>query len=360
MTRTLILHIGHYKTGTTALQVFCAQNARGLARQGIAYAQTAQHLAKHSDLAFALLRAAGAKTLMWGYDRPDPPEAVWAPLLAEVRAAATPAVLASSEEFMRLALFPQAEERLAAILAGAPDIRLRVVAYLRPVGPHLRAWHNQLVKTGQCLLPFQTAVCTLFEPIHYDYALALAPWARLAGAGNLMVRPYDDGLRQGDRLYADFCAALGIDLPARPALPEKDPNPRLDDRLLDLARTARAERLDGPRIAELLDQARRWLDRRRHTAEAQAPDFAALRGRAEAALAQVAAMAGPDFPLAAFRQALPEPSPPAELDREALVAFLMHGRAELEREVARLSARLAELEAAAPAALAGRPDPPGA
>ena len=37
-TRDLILHIGHYKTGTTALQVFLHQNRALLALQGLHYA----------------------------------------------------------------------------------------------------------------------------------------------------------------------------------------------------------------------------------------------------------------------------------------------------------------------------------
>lgn len=349
MTKTLILHIGHYKTGTTALQVFCAQNEAALARRGIVYAQTERHLAKHSGLAFALLRAGGARTLMHGYRRASPPEAVWAPLLDEVRAAPAPAVLASSEEFMRLAQFPQAVAALRAILAGAPDIRLRVVAWLRPIQPHLRSWYNQLVKMGQCEVGFQTAVCTLIEPVHHDYALALAPWAELAGPGGLSLRPYGDALRQGDRLYADFCAALGIRPPTWPKLPESDPNPRLDDRLLDLVRLFEATAVPKPERAALLERARKRLDWVRRQSDDQLAELERLRSRAAAGLAQVARLAGPEFPLEAFLRELPQPITPAERQREGLVEMLMRERADRRAEhaatLARLEARIAELEA---------------
>jgi hypothetical protein len=361
MTRTLILHIGHYKTGTTAVQIFCDRNAAALARRGVTWAAAGRHLSKHSDFAFALLRAGGATTLMHGYRRPDPPQAVWAPLLAEVRAAPTPAVLISSEEFMRLALFPGAVAALHEILAGAPDIRLRVLAWLRPVGPHLRSWHNQMVKMGRCRVGFQTAVCTQFEAIHHDYALSLAPWARLAGPGGLCVRPYDGTLRQGTRMYAEFCAALGIGLPRWPVLPQGDPNPRLDDRLLDLVRLAGVARLPEAERAPLLARGRARLAAGRRAAMAEGPAFARIRDRAADALAEVARLAGPGFPLDAFLAQGPEAPDEAEHARAALLEAVLQDRVEREAAHARASqqaqARITALEAQLAALRAAGPAP---
>ena len=85
MKKTLFLHIGHFKTGTTALQVFLSNNQAFLARNDLFYAETRRHLSKHSDFAFSLLHATGVKTLMHGYDKPEEPEDLWQTLFDEVR-----------------------------------------------------------------------------------------------------------------------------------------------------------------------------------------------------------------------------------------------------------------------------------
>ena len=356
MTRTLVLHIGHYKTGTTALQVFCESNAPALARLGLNYATAQRRRCKHSAYAFALLRAAGVTRQMYGYANPKPPERFWAELFDEVRAAAAPVTLISSEEFMRLGGVPQGMARLRAILDTAPDITVRVIAYLRPIQSHLRSWHNQLVKLGVTGLGFQAALRSDIEPVHYDYALAMQPWADLVGPGQLVIRPYSDALRAGNAMYRDFLTALGFRMPVWPRLPRRDPNPRLDDRLLDLTRSLRAAGLPAEFQAELLARAQAALDAPPAQPPAGTPDIPAIRARAQAGLDAVARLAGPDFPLGPFRADLPQPAPPAELERERMTEFLVQTHAAqlqaAEAEAARLNARLAELEARLAAASA--------
>ena len=82
----LIVHIGHYKTGTTALQVFCAANRDLLARQGLLYAERPLKHAKHSALALCLLHQAGVTTLMHGYQANRPAADLWADIFAQARA----------------------------------------------------------------------------------------------------------------------------------------------------------------------------------------------------------------------------------------------------------------------------------
>jgi hypothetical protein len=350
MTKTLVIHIGHYKTGTTALQVFCANNAAALARRGLAYPRTGLYHAKHSVFAFSLLKAAGAKTLLYGFANPRTPEDLWSDLLAEVRTSPASATLISSEEFMRLACFPAGIDRLRAILAGAPDITVKVIAYLRPMDSHLRSWHNQLIKLRVCTTGFDSAVRTTMESIHLDYALALRPWAELTDAarypGRLIVRAYDDSLRIGDRMFDDFLSALGVRMPSCPRLHQGDPNPRLDGRVIDLIRMARAAGLDRPTANQFGEQALAYLDAASQRRAAETPDFSQIRARAEAGLREVAALAGREFPLHKFLTSLPRPSEPHEAEREMLVEFLMQDRAALLARIAALEAQLAVSETA--------------
>lgn len=261
--KTLYIHIGHYKTGTTALQVFCMQNRGWLARKGVDYPSlTEDHKihAKQSDFAFCLYHAAGVQSLMHGYDRPDTPQAVWGRLFDHIRASRAPRTLISSEEFARMGAHPVAAAELMRVRDMAPDIDIRIIAYLRPPQDHLRAWYNQLIKMQKSVADFNTALSHQIEPVHWDYGLMLRPWVQIFGADRITLRPYRDALRQGDALYEDFLALLDLRLPRLWArVPKEDPNPRLDDRMLDVIRVSHRAGLPPPMTKLVRDRAQAFL-----------------------------------------------------------------------------------------------------
>jgi len=338
--RDLILHIGHYKTGTTALQVFLNSNQAMLARQGLVYARKPLRQAKHSELALVMLRDAGVQTLMHGFDAPRSAPVVWNRLFAAVRALDDgQRMLVSSEEFMRFGAHPAAMDLLRAVLQSATDIRLRVIAYLRPPGEHLRSWHNQLVKLGLETAGFNAAVARM-EPVHWDYSAALQPWVDLVGADQVILRGFDDGLRQGDALFADFLSALECPMPLLAEPPLTDPNPRLDDRLLALRRGL--ARAGLPR-----DEAARWMGRASEALADEAPsaDFVALRQMAVAGIEALATLPGAGFDPTRLLASLPQKQEPETSETEALIALLAAEVARLHRQGAAIEARLAAIEA---------------
>ncbi|SDX81975.1 hypothetical protein [Roseicitreum antarcticum] len=278
--KTLYIHIGHYKTGTTALQVFCAGNKGWLARKGLAYPSlTEDHKvhAKQSDFAFCLYHAAGVQTLMHGYNRPDTPKALWGRLFDHIRAGSAPRTLISSEEFARLGAYPAAAAHLARVREMAPDIDIRILAYLRPPQDHLRAWYNQLIKMQRSVADFNTALSREIEPVHWDYGLMLRPWVQIFGADRVTLRPYSDALRQGDALYEDFLALFDLRLPRLWArVPKEDPNPRLDDRLLDVVRVSHRAGLPPPMTKLVRDRAQAFLAQQDQGQGAGIPEGEAL------------------------------------------------------------------------------------
>lgn len=349
MRKTVVIHIGHYKTGTTALQVFCANNARALRKLGVDYTPEVRHLAKHSRPAFALLKAAGVRALMHGYRDASPVEEIWAELFEAVRKSKAPQVLISSEEFMRLGAHPAAEARLAQIISAQQDaFDFRIIAYLREPQAHLRSWYNQLIKMNIPVPGFNAAVRSVMEPIHYDYALALGPWLRLFGTKAVTIRAYTDALREGDALFADFLEALG--LPPQPlqkwVRPEADVNPRMDDRLLEVARMMRL--LDIPKAMRerMLVRAGAFLD----LAGDPAADMAGIAQRAQAGLAEVATLPGAQFDTQSFAQALPQPDDPRIGEQAALFGLLLQEHRRLshasDNKIEALTKRIEALEAA--------------
>lgn len=363
MKKTVILHIGHFKTGTTALQVFMAQNAARFRAAGLHYAQTSRKNAKQSALAFALYRAVGVRDLMHGYDDDTPPEALWATFFKEVRSRREPMVLASSEEFMRLGAWPEAADRLRGIVDAASDeFDFRIIAYLRPPQAHLSSWFNQLIKMRQKVGDFDSAVLSGMEPVHLDYALALRPFFDIFGARAVTLRLFDDALRQENRLFADFLSALGLQRkPTRLAWPEGDPNPRLDDRVLDIVRLSQNSGLPAPAVRSLATRATGHFDAEAALAPV-APDagFDRVVDQARRGIEMLAAVKAGEFDPAPLLADLPHPRGGDAPEVRHVLSFMLGEQARLQqrlrKKLADQSARIEALEARLAALADGKSD----
>lgn len=351
MKKTIILHIGHFKTGTTALQVFMAQNAERFREAGLHYAESHLKNAKQSALAFSLFHAVGVRELMHGYDDDTPPETLWRKFFDEARRRPEPAVLASSEEFMRLGAWPEAADRLhRIIISAAGEFDFRVIAYLRPPQAHLRSWYNQLVKMRQKIGDFDSAVQVGMEPVHLDYALALRPFFEMFGARAVTLRLFDDALREENRLFIDFLAALG--LPAPPAglvWPQNDPNPRLDDRLLEIVRIAQNAGLPGPAVRALAERASAHFDAEAARLPTVAAGFEAVAEQTRRGIETLAAIKGEEFDTAPLLAALPRPQASDSQQPGELLGFLLEEYARMQhrqrKKFSDHSARIEALEA---------------
>lgn len=351
MPKTLYLHIGHYKTGTTALQVFADENRRFLATRGIKYPKPFCVHSKHSAYAFSVLREAGVRNLLHGYDRATPAAEIWSPLFRQILASRTPVTVISSEEFMRIAVFPEAERILADILAARPaGIEVKAICYLRPPAAHLTSWYNQLVKLGTPISELETAVNGEIEPIHYDYRLAIAPWTRMLGPEAVIVRPYLRDREDPARLHRDFLHTLGADLPDKLAPGPLDHNPRLDDRLLELTRVLQNTGLERPLVQSVRNQAQAFLDAQ---GAADTPrGVSRARQLAREGLDWIADLPGASIPVDQFAADLPQARPQEQVDQALLLGFVLseflrHRQRVNKQRVDELEERIAKLEAAA-------------
>lgn len=352
MRKTLFIHIGHYKTGTTALQGFLGQNRKFLERNKLNYAPTRIHLSKHSCFAFSLYRAVGVKSLMHGYNKPDTPETVWAELFDHVRRCSQRQVIISSEELMRLGTYPRASALLKAIVATAPDIDIRIIAYLRAPEEHVRSWYNQLVKMGIKVPDFNTALCSFIEPVHYDYAKALQPWIEIFGPEAVILRPYDATSRRDDSLYKDFLSIFGLDLPTRGIkLPQKDPNPRMDDRLVEMTRVMQNSGVPKDVVNWTGDRAKKYYeDERANVAPVGDHAFDAVRQQVLDGLQALEGLPHNGVDLALFRTRLPEAETPELVMAWRIAGLVLNELHFLRRRMAEsdaeISARLRVLEEA--------------
>ena len=352
MRKTLYIHIGHYKTGTTALQAFMVNNTKFLERNKLAYARTRIHFAKHSAFAFALYKAVGVQSLMHGYDKDETPQELWAELFNDLRKSRQPRMVISSEEFMRLGGYPEAGTLLQDIVATAPDIDFRIIAYLRAPDSHLQSWYNQLVKMGTKVPEYNTAVPAFIEPVHYDYALALKPWIDIFGAEAVTVRPYAEAFREDDRLYRDFLSVFGVELPdhgVKMAL--MDPNPRMDDRMVEMARIMQNGGVPRDVVKWTVSRAQQYYEDESAGLPAPPPEaFEQVRQQTQSGLDGLQTLPDCGVDLAAYRARLPYPTDPEAAAGWRMAGLLLNElhflRQRMTRENADLAARLRALEEA--------------
>lgn len=218
--KTLYLHVGMHKTGTTALQKFFSLNDRLLASQGICYPELGRSasLLAHHDIANSLK---------------GPPFPLRAPekspeeYLEGIRDCfrTFPGVLLSSEIFMRFV--PAFRDRLELDLSQLEKLaavadRVQVIIYLRRQDRYLESFYSQEIQHDLCL-DFSEFVAARM-PDYYQICQELAGFA---GGDNVTVRVYDRNRFAGGTLYSDFLSALDIEQTDSFVLPGEDINPSL-------------------------------------------------------------------------------------------------------------------------------------
>ncbi len=350
MNKTLYIHIGHYKTGTTALQVFFDQSERFLKQNGFQYPRTWYHNSKHSAFAFSILRAAGVQKLMYNYDDPITPQDMWGELFDTIMRSKVPNTLISSEEFMRIGQFPDATSILQDIFEHRPDdLTIKAIAYLRDPASHLNSWYNQLIKMNFPVADLNAAVDGDIERIHYDYRQALSPWIDTLGQENVIIRPYIHDKEAPDALHMDFFKALGIILPEGSVQVERDPNPRMDDRVLELVRVMQNMGLPRPTITAIRNNSRQFLEHQDTLRYGGDNGIDAVRERARAGLEWLEQLDDCSVPTQDYVKRLPAPIPQQTVDFTLLLGFVFSEFIQLRQRVNNaglmdLNARITALE----------------
>jgi hypothetical protein len=196
--RTLYLHIGRGKTGTSSIQRFLAANRERLLAEGC-------HYVRAGDLA----GDRGHKPFAYGFideppsylREPGGVEQALAEVATEIGASSAPCVLLSSENFTLCN-----PERLRAFFeAKAPDLGVKVVFFARSQDELVESQYNQLVKTAGMRLSFAEYLDS--GPEELDFSELLRPWAKVFGSENIIARVYD---ASSDQVLDQFLACLPL------------------------------------------------------------------------------------------------------------------------------------------------------
>lgn len=195
----LIVHIGTFKTGTTAIQRLLSDNRQFVeSSQGILYPRTAEIPAGgHHNLVYELTGSWKHKPSLGGFSQ----------LKEEFRGSSATSLVISAENLSSYALANEKVAPAFADLANELDCKLKVICYVRPQWEYIDSYYSQGVKSGYTTCSFGSFVQSALSEDIYDYEKVVEPWERLQAS--VSVRPY-----MGRRTVADFIEQAGISLPS--------------------------------------------------------------------------------------------------------------------------------------------------
>lgn len=201
--RSLVLHIGAHKTGTTAIQVYLRRNREALRAIGRDILLPPTPQGKPANWNF-----------MFGID-PGPVFRLKPPalkkMLAQIDGGSDDLILSSEELFF---LEPPTIHDFAKALAGRFD-RVHLVAYLRRQDRMAISHWQQAARTQQSAVLFGNSAGPLIdlpEPAldYLDYATRLEHWITAFAPGQVTCRIYDRQLLAGGDAVTDFLQVAGL------------------------------------------------------------------------------------------------------------------------------------------------------
>lgn len=174
--KTLYLHVGMGKTGTTALQNFFHENSGALKSSNISYPSfgqksNAHHLLSPHQPPFLKLNG-------WTFLEPE----LWKEKAKRIN---TDNILISSE----LMAWAERDAVLEYCRQLSTDFNLKPIFYLRRQDNIIMASYNQQVKAGSQKRHLRLVMDRQLE--RFDFLARIEPWAIGAGQNNIVIRAYE-------------------------------------------------------------------------------------------------------------------------------------------------------------------------
>ena len=194
--RTLFVHFGWHKTGTTSIQALVRQNRDLLERtRHLYYPRAGQGGDAHHVLACSVL------------DSDPPDDSLLNQLKRELDLDTEWETALVSSEMLNAATDQQVE-MIASALSG--DWELRAVCYLRLPDEYLEALFGERVKSGQFQDDWNEFITGIERKNSPNYLEVVRRWKGALGEDAVIVRPYERASFLRGDLYADFFDAIGL------------------------------------------------------------------------------------------------------------------------------------------------------
>lgn len=201
---TVFLHIGMHKTGTTAVQMFCAKHEQRLRELGVLYPRAGRPVLPgiafgHHLLPWSL--TGHVDDSYWPHDLHARRDAVWERLTSEIEQSGCSKVILSSEELDTLNA-----DQIGEVIRRLSAFDLKPIAYLRRLDELAQAMYTTEVVHSALAQPFEEFVTCMRTPL--DYAAILAPWGTPPSSPPTIRYYKPDLIAAG--VLPDFLATVGL------------------------------------------------------------------------------------------------------------------------------------------------------
>lgn len=208
MSKTIYLHIGTHKTGTTSVQNFSVEVRDALMRMGILYPMgmrpVLQHmLPGHHLLPWELFGHPIRKNYYVKHATHF--ENLWDDLIREIDASPCPVVVLSSEEFDRLS-----EDEVYALQSRLSAYRVEIVAYLRRKDTYFESMYQTDVLHHKERRDIDQYIEAL--PIPKAYVGFVDRWKRVFGETHVHVKAFCRNSLKSGNVIVDFYHQIGFDV----------------------------------------------------------------------------------------------------------------------------------------------------
>ena len=203
--KTIFVHIGMPKTGSTSIQAFFSTHRHVLEEEGILYPRLFCSGGAHFDFSSAFGFGASKKNITSNHLNDSLLE-----LEKEINGANFNKVIFSSENFVL-----DGDVDLLYSFLYTLDAKLKIVVYLRRHDKWWPSAYQQSIKqvnnppwgsTFKEFLDFQNS----FGYKYWDYCSLIDRWASVFGRENILVRPFEKSqMKEGDVLQ-DFLDVIGV------------------------------------------------------------------------------------------------------------------------------------------------------
>ncbi len=230
MRKTLYVHLGMPKAGSTALQEFLYMNRGLLEQTGLLYpdpraleqfSRDPQKMSGHHIVPMYLTGFFWASfPKKEGVDAAD----VIRFIKLQIAESTAPKALLSSEACWFML---NRQDVVNSFADAFSDFNLKVIVYLRRQDDHIQSGYNECIKSSFYTMTVDEFIEDRFHDPSNQYYTHLMYWANAIGRENILTRLYDKSCLINGSIFEDLLAQCGYGWNQELHLPEKDANPRM-------------------------------------------------------------------------------------------------------------------------------------
>ena len=251
MKKTIYIHAGAGKTGTTAIQEFLFLNEKQLLKDGlyipdIGRQPSNKHIVHHFLAGwFGKLEQNNVKVLnLWN----------------EISQLGYKSILISSEFFHHPKLFVKNDSNLLTLIKEkvSEHFIIKIIYYIRPEEQWLQSAYEQWIKSGS--KRDGESIHDFIKRPRITLAEQVYKLAEIFGKNNIIVKPFEKSQFIGGNLFSDFLNNFHIEYKSEYILPSRNSNPRLSYDALEFKRVANMVCSDKKQASVLNEHLMKYSD----------------------------------------------------------------------------------------------------